>query len=435
MQAWTNWSGYVRAAPQTIARPTNEADIVAAVRDGTAPVRVAGTGHSFTAICESNGTLLSLDAVSGVVRTDAAAGTATVRAGSKIHALGRPLFDAGLALKNQGDIDRQAIAGAVGTGTHGTGPTLGSLSSEVAGFRLVTASGEVLDCSPNSNADVWSAGRVSFGSLGVMSEITLSLRKTYKLREKNWLLPASACWHELPKLRDAHRHFEFFWFPYADQVVAKSLDETDDEAPAPGTSERMFARGERVTNDQRIFDIGCQVAKLIPSLSPTLQRMFTRAAMGASNRVRWSHEAFPSPRNVKFNEMEYTVPAANGADCIREIAEAIRTKKIATCFPLEFRFVKGDDIWLSPFYKRDAVTISVHQYAGQDFTTLFNTSEAIFKRYGGRPHWGKLHTLKAVDFAALYPKWDDYQALRRRLDPNGRLLNSHLRQVFGEGDG
>src|SRR6185503_4258911 len=168
--------GHVRGEPQRIVKPSSDAELIAAVRDGAAPIRIAGTGHSFTALVETNGTLLSLDALSGVVRTDANALTATVRAGSKIHALGRPLFDAGLALKNQGDIDRQAIAGAVGTGTHGTGPTLGSLSAEVAGFRLVTANGDVLDCSANSNADVWSAGRVSFGSLGVMSEITMSLR-------------------------------------------------------------------------------------------------------------------------------------------------------------------------------------------------------------------------------------------------------------------
>ena len=432
MVAWTNWSGHVRAAPQKIASPAIEAELIAAVRTGTAPLRVAGSGHSFTPLVETSGTLLSLDALGGIVSTDGDALTATVRAGSKIHALGRPLFDAGLALKNQGDIDRQAIAGAVGTGTHGTGPLLGSLSAEVAAFRLITAGGEALDCSPSSNADVWSAGRVSFGSLGVMSEITLSLRKAYKLRERNWLMSGQDCWRDLGKLRDQHRHFEFFWFPYADDVVAKSLDDTDEDAPAPIGAEQMRTRGERVTSDQRTFKTGCEIARLVPGLSPRLQRLFTKSAMGGSSRVRWSHEAFPSPRNVRFNEMEYAVPASNGADCIREIAEAVRANKIATCFPLEFRFVKADDIWLSPFYKRDAVTISVHQYAGQDFTTLFDTSEAIFKRYGGRPHWGKLHTLRADDFAMLYPRFDDFRALRRKIDPQGRFLNAHLRSVFGE---
>lgn len=181
--AWSNWSGWVRAEPALLARPSSEAEIAAVVRDGLGPIRVVGSGHSFTPLGETTGTLVSLDSLQGVIAADAGSLTATVRAGTKIHALGRPLFDAGLGLKNQGDIDRQAIAGAVGTGTHGTGPTLGSLSAEVQRFKLVTASGEVLDCSATSNADVFEAGRVSVGSLGVMSEITIGVRKAYKLRE------------------------------------------------------------------------------------------------------------------------------------------------------------------------------------------------------------------------------------------------------------
>jgi len=431
MNAWANWSGWVKSSPQQICRPTTEAELIAAVRDGVGPVRVVGSGHSFTALGETNGTLISLDAMQGVVSTDVAALTATVHAGTKIHALGRPLFDSGLALKNQGDIDRQAIAGAVGTGTHGTSPQLGSLSAEVKGFRLVASDGQVLDCSPTANAEVWEAGRVSFGSLGVMSEITMGARKAFKLRERNWVMPLAECWRDLSALRDKHKHFEFFWFPYADGVVAKSLDETTEDVAAPLTSEQMAARGDRVTADQRTFGYGCEVARFVPALSGRLQRLFTSASMGASTRARWSHEIFPSPRNVKFNEMEYAVPAGNGADCIREIGEVIRNRKIAGVFPIEFRFVKADDIWISPFYKRDAVTISVHQYHRQSYDTLFGAAEAIFKRYGGRPHWGKLHTLKAVDFERLYPRWGDFQALRRRLDPTGKLLNPHLRIVFG----
>jgi FAD-linked oxidoreductase len=431
MTAWTNWSGWIKSSPQQFAKPANEAELSAAVRDGVGPVRVVGSGHSFTALGETNGTLISLDGMQGVVATDATSLTATVRAGSKIHALGRPLFDAGLGLKNQGDIDRQAIAGAVGTGTHGTSPQLGSLSAEVKGFRLVTADGQVLDCSPSSNAEVWEAGRVSFGSLGVMSEITMGARKAYKLRECNWVMPVAHCWRDLHTLRDKHRHFEFFWFPYVDSVLAKSLDETNEAVGVPLTSEQMAERGERVTADQRTFRYGCEVARIAPALSARLQRLFTRASMVASTRARWSHEIFPSPRNVKFNEMEYAVPASNGADCIREIAEVIRNRKIAGVFPIEFRFVKADDIWISPFYKRDAVTISVHQYHRQSYDALFGAAEAIFKRYGGRPHWGKLHTLKAADFEKLYPRWGDYQSLRRRLDPAGKLLNPHLKSVFG----
>lgn len=432
MMEWTNWSGWVRARPQNFVRPKSEAEIAVALRDGVGPVRVVGSGHSFTALGEGDGTLISLDDFQGVVGTDANALTATVRGGTKIHALGRPLFDAGVGLKNQGDIDRQSIGGAVGTGTHGTSPKLGSLSAEVAAFRLVTAEGQVLDCSSAANADVWQAGRVSFGSLGVMSEIMMSVRKAYKLRERNWVLGTAECWRDLAKLRDQHRHFEFFWFPHADHVVAKSLDETEEDVAPALTSEQMAARGERVSADQRTFRLGCEIARFAPALSGPLQRFFTRASMGASTRARWSHEIFPSARNVKFNEMEYAVPAANGSDCIQEVAEMIRRRKIPGVYPLEFRFVKADEIWLSPFYKRDAVTISVHQYWRQDYKSLFDPAEAIFRRYGGRPHWGKLHSLKAKDFEQLYPRFDDYRALRRRLDPKNKLLNAYLAAVFGE---
>ncbi len=431
MTSWQNWSGLVRAAPQSITAPANEAELVEAVRAGTAPVRVAGSGHSFTPLCETAGSLLSLEAHQGIIGTDPKALTATIKAGTKIHAIGRPLFDLGFGLKNQGDIDRQSISGAIGTGTHGTGPTLGSLSSEVKAFRLVTAEGEVLECSPSSNAEIWEAGRVSFAALGVMSEITLAVRKAYKLRERNWLMPAADCWRDLKKLRDQHRHFEFFWFPFSDSVVAKSLDDTQDEVSAPLTSQQMQARGERVSADQRLFKAGCDLARFVPSLSGAVQRLLTRGAMGASTRARWSHEIFPSPRTVRFNEMEYAVPAANGADCIGEIADVIRTQKIAGVFPIEFRFVKADDIWLSPFYKRDAVTISVHQYNRQSHLPLFGACESVFHRYGGRPHWGKLHTLKAPDLEKLYPRWGDFQNVRRRLDPKAKFMNTHLKSVLG----
>lgn len=430
MTVWKNWSGLVTAAPREFLQPASEGELAAAVKASAGPVRVAGSGHSFTSLCQTEGTLLSLDQMQGLVSVDRDAQTATIKAGTKIHAIGRPLHDAGFGLKNQGDIDRQAIAGAVGTGTHGTGPSLGSLSSEVTGFRLVTANGEVLDCSPTSNADVWQAGRVSFGSLGVMSEITMRVRPAYKLRERNWVMPADECWHNIDKHRDATRHFEFFWFPLADQVVAKSLDETCDEVAPPIPGEQMKTRGERVSPDQRIFEAGCQLARFLPGLSGPLQKVFTRGAMGAASRARWSHEIFPSPRTTRFNEMEYSVPAANGVDCIREVAEVIRSRRIAGVFPIEFRFVKADDCWLSPFYKRDAVTISVHQYHAQSHEPLFNAVEPVFHRYGGRPHWGKLHTRSAADLAKLYPQWDAFQAVRRRLDPQGKFMTPYLRKLL-----
>jgi FAD-linked oxidoreductase len=350
--------------------------------------------------------------MTGVVGVDKEGRRGTVRAGSKIHALGRPLFDEGVAFKNQGDIDRQAIAGAVSTGTHGTGATLKSFSAEVAGLRLVSPAGEVIEAHACENAEVFEAGRLSLGALGILSELTFHLRDAYKLKEQNRVVGVTELFPQLPALRDKHRHVEFFWFPYTDVAVLKTLDQTDEPAPEPRTSVEMRSRGEVVTADQRAFRNGCRMVRVLPGMASHAQRIFTRG-MAGSTRVRWSHEVFPSPRTVEFNEMEYAVPAERGLDCIREVVAEMRAKKISTAFPFEFRFVKGDDVWLSPFYQRDSVTIAVHQYFSHDHQKLFAMAEGIFRLHEGRPHWGKIHTRTADELKGLYPRFDDFRRVRR----------------------
>jgi len=240
-------------------------------------------------------------------------------------------------------------------------------------------------------------------------------------------------------MRDEARHFEFFWFPFADQALVKFLRETDKEA----RPRRRRPDGE-MSRDDKIMRLACEVSRTLPFLRGPLQKFLTSASgsryssgsingvEGQATKVRWSHDAFPSDRNVRFNEMEYAVPAEKGPDCIREVAEHMRKCGTNFLFPLEFRYVAADDAWLSPFYRRDSVTISVHQYHRQPYKELFAGVEDIFHRYDGRPHWGKLHTRGAKDFEALYPKWDAFREVRRQLDPAGKFLNAHLKQIFGE---
>lgn len=435
---WSNWSGWVKAWPKELAAPSTEEEVAEALKTAAAPVRVAGRGHSFTPLVETGGTIMTMWALRGVVDHDETAQTARIKAGTTIQDLGPELFERGLALVNQGDIDRQALAGAVGTGTHGTGGALGSVSAAVEGFRLATASGDIITCNRNENADVFDAGRVSFGSLGVMTEITMKCRPVYALEETGGRMPIEEALARAPELRDSERHFEFFWFPFADQALVKFLKETDKE-PRP---RRRRPDGEMAQSDKTMM-LACEASRYLPFLRGPLQRFLTsssgsRYSGGAAEgegkekgKVRWSHDAFPSDRNVRFNEMEYAVPAGKGPDCIREVGEHMRRCGINFLFPLEFRYVAADDAWLSPFYNRDSVTISVHQYHKQPYKELFAGVEDIFRRYEGRPHWGKLHTLGAADFETLYPRWSDFQNVRQRLDPAGKFLNSHLKRIFG----
>ncbi len=426
---WSNWSGGVTCKPGAVVAPKDEVALAAAVRTAAGTVRVPGSGHSFTPVSASDGTLIDLAAFDGLKGVDVARQVATLGAATPLWEVGPLLHAAGFGLKNMGDIDRQTLAGVVGTGTHGTGPTLGSFSAEVAGFRLVTANGEVLNCTPDENPELFAAGRCSLGMFGAMTEISMHVRGAYRLKEENFLKTPGELFAQLDTLVRTNRHFEFFWFPYAERCICKSLNETDEPAPAPRSAEAMQARGEKSGADARTFEMINEILPYAPFLLGPAHRLFSQFMPGAA-KVRWSHEIFPSPRTTRFNEMEYAVPAGKGPDCVREIVEMIRKRRINTGFPLEYRTVAADDVWMSPFEGRASSTIAVHQYHKVDTARLFDACEAIFKSHGGRPHWGKRHTLDAARAESLYPQFGRFRDLRRKYDPAGKFLNAHLKAIF-----
>ncbi len=398
--AWQNWSGGVTCAPTRIATPTSEAEVIALIRAAgraSETVRVAGTGHSFTPLCATDGTLLSLDGMQGLIAADPDARTATFQAGTKLHAVGEPLRAAGFALENMGDIDRQALAGAIGTGTHGTGPALGSLSTQVVGLRLVLASGDCLDCSAAHEPAIFNAARVSFGALGVMTQITLRVLPAYRLHERTWVAEFEECMAEMPSLIRDNRHCEFFWSPSEDACAMKTLNPTDATQVPPAPPPETAGRLTRYVKPERID---------------------------------WSDRIFPSERTILFNEMEFAVPAEHGPACMRELRELMRGRHPDVAWPVEYRTLRADDIPASPAYGRETVTISIHQAAELSYQRFFTDAEALFRRYQGRPHWGKLHWYTARDLHESYPQWDTFLSVRERLDPDGRFLNTHLRQML-----
>jgi FAD/FMN-containing dehydrogenase len=388
-ESWTNFSGRVTCRPARIAKPRSEAEIADAVRaaasDGRG-LRVAGTGHSFTPLCATDGTLVSLDDWQGIESIDRESLQATVRAGTKLHALGEPLLAAGLAMRNMGDVDVQALAGAVSTGTHGTGPTLANVSSQVVGARLVLASGEVLELAADGDPDRLDAARVSLGLLGVFSTLRLQLVPAYRLHERIWKTGIEECLAELDRDVAARRHYEFWWYPHKDYAERKALAPSD--APPESVAGR---KGERID---------------------------------------WSARVLPSVRELRFNEMEYSVPAAAGPACFRAVRERMRARWPDVVWPVEYRTLAADSAWLSTAHGRDSVAISLHQDARIEPDAFFADCEPIFTEHAGRPHWGKLHTRRARDLARLYPGLPRFQSLRRELDPRGVFANGYLRELF-----
>jgi FAD/FMN-containing dehydrogenase len=384
---WSNFSGRVAFTPGRVARPKSEAELRALVREGASAghgLRVAGSGHSFTPLVATRGTLVSLDDWQGIESVDTAKRQAVIRAGTKLHALGEPFLAQGLAMRNMGDVDVQALAGAVSTGTHGTGPTLANVSSQVVAARLVLASGEVLElASADERLD---AARVSLGLLGVFSTLTLQLVPAYRLHERIWRGDTETCLAELEANVAGHRHFEFWWYPHRDFAEQKALQPTEADPASVAGRER--------------------------------------------ERIDWSSRILPSVRELKFNEMEYSVPAAAGPACFRAVRERMRSRWPDVVWPVEYRTLAADSAWLSTAHARDTVTISLHQDAKLDPDAFFADCESVFLAHEGRPHWGKLHRRTAADLARLYPEWERFRALRAELDPTGAFANPYLRELF-----
>ena len=418
MTAWENWSGSVKAAPADIVRPADEAALQAIVR-AARKVRVVGAGHSFMPLCETDGTLLRLDEMAGEVTIAPDRKTVWAPAGWSLKRLTAVLWDEGLSLANQGDVNPQALAGAIGTGTHGTGAHLGSLSTFARAFRLVMADGTVAECSPTERPDLFEANRLSLGLFGVASRIQIDVVPAYRLEERVWKMPLGEAIERFGEIAAAHRHAEFFVFPYADEAMLKTLHPTeelgDPRDPSP--------------HEDAIFQILCDAGRGAKFLIPRMQRFMTRAS-GEGRRVGPAYKIFPSERTVRFEEMEYELPRENGLPAIQEVIAWIRREKLPVAFPFEFRWAAADDIWISPFNKGDGASISMHQYHRMAWRKLFAEGEKIFRAHGGRPHWAKRHTLTRDDVTALYPMAERFREVRREADPEGKFLNPHLAELF-----
>lgn len=418
--SWQNWSGFQKSKPSAWLKPTSEAELIVGLNKSFGPLRITGAGHSFSALCKTNDTLISIDELSGVISHDAATQQATIWAGSRLHDLGEPLWARGQSFCNQGDVDVQSLAGACGTSTHGTGSRLGSFSAQVRGVRLVTPSGEILEANAQNQPDLLKAASTSLGVLGVVTQLTMQNQAAYHLQEHEFIEPVEAVLNKIDDYAKNNRHAEFWVFFEGDQAIVKLLNETT----VPDTEPPMFDLPV-----SSVLDLSSRIAHGIPGMDGPMQSMLL-ALHSEVRRSGRAYRIFPSDRDSRFNEMEYEIPVEQGPECLQEILATVRRSGLRTLFPVEYRLVAADDVWLSPFYQRDSAAISVHQHVSTDHRPLFELVEPIFWKYGGRPHWGKLHSLKARQLAELYPRWDDFQRLRKQLDPQGRMLNEHLRSVL-----
>ncbi|MDT9594597.1 D-arabinono-1,4-lactone oxidase [Nocardioides zeae] len=432
-QAWTNWAGTASAVPRRRSRPEGTDDVVAAVQRARAEgstVRMVGSGHSFTDVAVTTGELLEPGSLTGITAVDLDALTVTVRAGTRLEDLNATLEHLGLSLHNMGDIAAQTLAGAVSTGTHGSGGTFAGLAPQVVGLELVTGTGEVLRADASENPDVLDLGRVALGALGVVTSLTFAVEPLFLLEAVEQPMRWDEAIGDLDALLDDNHHVDLHWFPHTDRLLTKRNNRVDTplEEAEPLGRLRGWVDDELLANT--VFGGLVAVSERAPRTIPRLNQLTSRA-LSARTFSDVAHRVLTSPRRVRFREMEYAVPRAVAVDVLTEVRHRVEASDWRLSFPVEIRSARADDVPLSTGYGRDSVYVALHVPRTRDHRAYFSGVEPVLVAAGGRPHWGKLHTRTAADLAPLYPRFEDFLVLRERLDPERVFANAYLERVLG----
>jgi len=429
--SWHNWSRTYSVTPARIVRPRTAeqvADEVCRAVTDNLSVKAVGSGHSFTDIAVTRGVLVDLSLLTGIIAADRATGLVTVAAGTTLRELNVALWKMGLSLANLGDIDGQTISGAISTGTHGTGRAFGGLATQVRGLELVTADGELIECSSERNPEIFTAARVGLGALGIITAVTLHCEPAFLLHAVEAPADLDDLLEALPAL-EASDHFEFYWFPHTRRALTKTNTRLPGHAePKPLGRFKGWLDDEFLANT--VFEGVNRITSARPSLVGTANRVAARALTERSYTDR-AYRVFTSPRRVVFREMEYAIPRKALPHVLDEIDGWLQHSGERVGFPIEVRFAAADNIPLSTGYGRDTCYVAVHQYHRRPHERYFLAVEAIARGVAGRPHWGKLHYRSADDLAPAYPRFEDFVRLRDRLDPERRFGNDYLRRVLG----
>jgi FAD-linked oxidoreductase len=427
---WRNWAGNQRATGIEVVHPAGPEEIAAevlrAARSGRR-IRPIGSGHSFAAIGRPEEVQLVLDRHAALVDVDPS-GLVTVEAGMPLHRLNAELASQGWALTNLGDIDRQTVAGALSTGTHGTGDRFGGLATQVRGFETVLADGSLLRCSPSEHADVLAAGRIGLGALGVLSTVTLQAEPAFALRAEEGPRRLPELIEGFAEFMTSADHVEFYWFPHTDRCLTKRNTRVPLSEVAPLRRWRAVWDDEILAN--ALFGGVVATGRRVPALVPPLARISARA-LGPRTWTDHSHQVFVSRRRVRFQEMEYAVPRADAPAVLAELSRVHEASDWRVAFPVEVRVAAADDIPLSTARGRETAYIAAHVPAGTDPGPWFAALESIAGEVAGRPHWAKLHGLDADVLRGRYPRFGEFTTLRDRLDPTGVFGNAHLERVLG----
>ncbi len=427
---WTNWAGDQSCAPAEILRPRSRdelAEAVAAAAAAGRTISIPGSGHSFTEAAMTDGSMIRVESLAGVIEADRASGLVRVGAGTVLADLNLALARLGLAMENLGDIDRQTIAGAISTATHGTGAGLRNISAQVEAMELVLGDGSVRELTAEGEPQLLRAARVGVGALGAISAVTLRCVPAFTLHRIDRPRPLDEVLGSFFELAAENDHFEFFVFPHTDSALTIRRNRTERE-PRPRGALRRYVSD--VVLEERLGEAMLRATRRWPGLIPHSTRLAARV-LSQGEHIDRSYRVFSNRREIRFTEMEYAIPRQSGPEAVRRVLDLIRESRLEVAMPIECRVVASDDALLSPSHDRETTYVAVHQYPGMEWLSYFEAVEEIMDSYGGRPHWGKRHFQSAGTLAPRYPEWARFQAARDELDPGRVFANEYATRVLG----
>jgi xylitol oxidase len=412
-----NWSNtYEYRAPEIVA-PTS-IDELRRIVAGAKRARPLGSKHSFNGIADTTGTLIDMTGLPCEVDIDLGARTATVSGGTKYGVVAAALDDAGYALHNMGSLPHISVAGAVATGTHGSGVANGNLSSAVRGVELVGPDGELRRVTAD---DPELAGSVvALGALGPAVRVTLAIEPRYLIRQDVYRrMPWETLLGSFREVAASAYSVSVFTGWVADEVEQLWVKRRVDSADA-NVDDTYF--GAQRDPDER--------AELVPGIAENLTRR------GAA--VPWLHglphfrlDTPPSAGDEIQTEYFVAIDDAQAAlTAVRELGDRIAPHLVVT----ELRTMAADALWLSPASGRDSLAIHFTWANHPDEVfALLPAIEAALAPFAPRPHWGKLNRVDPAGFAAAYPHLADQRELVTRYDPEGKFRNEYLDRVLGLG--
>ncbi|MAN33540.1 MAG: FAD-linked oxidoreductase [Acidimicrobiaceae bacterium] len=424
----SNWARNQRCVPDAVHQPASTDEVARIVRqahEAGQRVKVIGAGHSFTATAMTDGVMLRLDNMGQILNVDGETGQVHVQAGATLHDFCRELHRYGLALPNLGDIDVQSIAGAISTATHGTGFGLGNLATNVVAMTLVSGKGEIVEL--NEGDSRMSIAAVGVGALGIVCEVVLQCVPSFRLHAYETIEYLDDLLDDIPSFAESADHAEFFWMPGARRCQVKRNQRTTEDIQRPGKA--AYFRDKYVA-ENLAFGTVCRVGRRWPSLAPRIAKLVS-SSVSERDLIDDSFRVFASPRLVRFVEMEYGIPIECLPEAVQRVREVTKHLSFPSLFPIEVRVSAADDIALSTGFGRLNGWVAVHQYVGAPYESYFQQVADIMDSYGGRPHWGKMHYLKAAQLCERYPRWGEFQELRATLDPDGIFRNEYVDRVLG----